>query len=83
MPLSHTRQEVIRAIHTHGVSSMTAIPHGVPVLPVPLFAALDGRSSGDYIARVEPSAQGGAKMARLLLDALAVEEGSHARGLGS
>jgi hypothetical protein len=35
---------------------------------VPLFNALDGKNSSDYIARVEPSSQGGRKMAEYLLD---------------
>lgn len=38
------------------------------VVPVPLFQALDGKTSGDYVERVEPSAQGGIKIAKLLLE---------------
>ena len=38
------------------------------VLPVPLFEVLDGKSFEDYRERVEPSAQGGKKIARLLLE---------------
>lgn len=41
---------------------------GTEVIPVPLFNALDGKTSEDYIARVEPSSQGGKKMAEYLLD---------------
>jgi hypothetical protein len=41
---------------------------GSEVIPVPLFNALDGKNSNDYIARVEPSAAGGRKMAEFLLD---------------
>lgn len=40
---------------------------GTQVIPVPLFIPLDGKNSRDYIARVEPSAQGGEKMAEFLL----------------
>lgn len=43
---------------------------GTEVVPVPLFEALDGKTSSDYVARVEPSATGGAKMAAMLMDAL-------------
>ncbi len=39
------------------------------MLPVPLFAALDGSRPADYAERVEPSAAGGARLAALLLDA--------------
>jgi hypothetical protein len=41
---------------------------GSQVIPVPLFNVLDGKRSEDYIARVEPSAVGGRKMAEFLLD---------------
>lgn len=40
---------------------------GTKVVPVPLFEALDGNDSGDYVARVEPSEQGGRKVAELIL----------------
>merc|ERR1712224_165317 len=43
---------------------------GVEVIPVPLFHALDGKTSADYESRVEPSVIGGEKMARLLTDAI-------------
>ena len=38
---------------------------------------LDGKRSEDYIARVEPSAMGGRKMAEFLLDM--IETPSHSR----
>lgn len=41
---------------------------GSEVIPVPLFHSLDGKNSQDYVARVEPSARGGKKMAEFLLD---------------
>lgn len=41
---------------------------GVPVLPLPLYEALDGKNSYDYEQRVEPSVQGGQKIARAVLD---------------
>ena len=37
---------------------------------MPLFEALDGRTSEDYVERVEPSLQGGRKMAALIASAL-------------
>lgn len=43
---------------------------GVEIIPVPFFEALDGKCPADYVARVEPSEQGGGKMAKLLLDLL-------------
>lgn len=40
------------------------------VIPVPLFDILDPLNAADYIARVEPSSQGGRKMASKFLDAI-------------
>ena len=37
---------------------------------MPLFNVLDGKCSDDYVARVEPSASGGKKMAEYLLDVI-------------
>jgi lysophospholipase L1-like esterase len=36
---------------------------GVKVVPCPLFEVMDGKNKNDYIARVEPSAEGGRKIA--------------------
>ena len=44
------------------------LPGGVRVVPLPLFEALDGKDPSDYVQRVEPSAKGGQKMARALID---------------
>jgi len=41
---------------------------GSEVVPVPLFNVLDGKRSEDFVARVEPSAIGGQKMAEFILD---------------
>ena len=46
--------------------STICIP-GSEVIPVPLFHTLDGTRSEDYVARVEPSAVGGRKMAEYML----------------
>eukprot|EP01068_Selenidium_serpulae_P009466 Selendium_serpulae@DN5238_c0_g1_i2.p1 len=51
-----------------GTSTIRA--EGTRVVPVPLSAALDGKCSSDYMARVEPSAAGGLKIAKLLLDTI-------------
>ena len=54
-------------------TSRIQIP-GTQVIPVPLFVPLDGTRSEDYVARVEPSATGGRKLAEYLLDAIHSEE---------
>lgn len=51
------------------VNSNVRIP-GTEVIHVPLFRVLDGKKSEEYVARVEPSALGGRKMAEFLLDML-------------
>ncbi len=51
---------------------------GSQVIPVPLFVALDGTRSEDYVARVEPSAIGGRKMAEFLLHVIHSELGHEA-----
>ena len=59
-------QLCIRTIFEYATSQIQ-LP-GVQVVHVPLFEALDGKTSADYVQRVEPSAQGGEKLARLILD---------------
>lgn len=46
------------------------------VIGVPLYSVMDGKTSGDYCQRVEPSPKGGVKMAKLILDA--AESGNRA-----
>eukprot|EP00747_Dinoflagellata_sp_TGD_P171952 gnl/TRDRNA2_/TRDRNA2_207245_c0_seq1.p1 gnl/TRDRNA2_/TRDRNA2_207245_c0~~gnl/TRDRNA2_/TRDRNA2_207245_c0_seq1.p1 ORF type:complete len:338 (+),score=53.02 gnl/TRDRNA2_/TRDRNA2_207245_c0_seq1:64-1077(+) len=43
---------------------------GTEVVAFPLFEVLDGKDTKDYIQRVEPSPQGGAKMAEALMTAI-------------
>ena len=43
---------------------------GVEVRPFPLFKVLDGKSRDDYEQRVEPSVQGGRKLAQAFVDVL-------------
>jgi hypothetical protein len=61
-------QEIIKQLFIQATSKVD-IP-GVEVVPVPLFVALDGKHTSDYAARVEPSASGGKKMGKLLMDAI-------------
>jgi len=39
---------------------------GTEVIPFPLFEVLDGKNANDYVQRVEPSVEGGRKMAEAL-----------------
>lgn len=58
-------QSLIRRVFLNATSNIQ-IP-GTQVIPVPLFRALDGKQTQDYVQRVEPSSQGGRKMAEYLL----------------
>lgn len=58
-------QAVIKRVFELGTSKIS-LP-GVEVVPFPLFQALDGKDPNDYLERVEPSVQGGRKMAEALL----------------
>lgn len=58
---------IILDIHN---SQSTIRISGSEVIPIPLFRTLDGTRSEDYIARVEPSASGGRKMAEYMLDVI-------------
>ncbi len=57
-------QEIIQQLFYRATSKIE-IP-GTQIISCPLFAVLNGKDTNDYVARVEPSAQGGAKMAKLL-----------------
>jgi len=46
---------------------------GVEIVPVPLFEILDGSDTRDYVERVEPSPQGGKKMANAFLDIICAD----------
>ena len=60
----------------HHATSKIRIP-GTQVVPFPLFKVLDGRTTEDYLQRVEPSPAGGKKMAEALF-ATALGEGDTA-----
>ena len=62
-------QAVIDRTFTAAVSQIR-LP-GTTVLPLQLSHAMNGKTTEDYVARVEPSAQGVAKIARLIGDAIA------------
>jgi hypothetical protein len=60
-------QRLIRLVHERATSRIRVDGGNVPVIPVPLYAVLDGKNTDDYVARVEPSPSGGKKMAEYLL----------------
>lgn len=64
-------QGIIRSLYEAGASKVQ-VP-GLDIVPVPLFEVLDPSDENDYCARVEPSVQGGRKMAkRFVQDMFAV-----------
>lgn len=67
-------QTLIRRAFVEGTSKISV--HGTLIVPVPLFQVLDGTQPRDYVARVEPSSQGGRKMAEYLLDMLNAKSSS-------
>lgn len=55
------------AIEQIYISSTTKIAvDGTTVIPCALYEVLDGKTEADYVARVEPSVEGGRKMAGLM-----------------
>ena len=62
-------QVAIRKIFELAVSEINI--RGVEkITPIPLFEVLDGSETKDYVCRVEPSEEGGRKMAEFILDRL-------------
>ena len=61
-------QTVMRQVYAHGVSRISM--QGTEVLTVPLYEVLDGKDTLDYVARVEPSDQGGHKLAKAVVEAM-------------
>jgi len=59
-------QAAIASVFEHAVSRIHI--EGTEVVPVPLFRVLDGTDTADYVDRVEPSVQGGRKLARALVE---------------
>mmetsp|Transcript_117899 Transcript_117899/g.263563 ORF Transcript_117899/g.263563 Transcript_117899/m.263563 type:complete len:327 (+) Transcript_117899:90-1070(+) len=58
-------QAAIRKVYEVGTSRIRIT--GTEVVPFPLFETLDGKTSADYEQRVEPSTQGGQKIAQALM----------------
>lgn len=71
-------QHLIRTMYAEAISKIE-IP-GTRVIPVPLFNVLDGKNGDDYVDRVEPSSQGGRKMAECFLDVIERDERNPNRG---
>lgn len=57
-------QAAIRQIYTSATSKIEL--QGVQVVPCALYEVMDGKNESEYVARVEPSVEGGRKMAELL-----------------
>nr|QBK90029.1 MAG: hypothetical protein LCPAC101_03140 [Pithovirus LCPAC101] len=58
-------QEAINQIFIHATSKIKI--DGVEVIPFPMYEILDGNDTNDYVSRVEPSYQGGEKIAEGLM----------------
>jgi hypothetical protein len=65
-----TLQSLIRSAFRDATKKLSLPYADTEIVAVPLFAALDGKTSSDYEQRVEPSAKGGNKMAKLIFDAI-------------
>lgn len=63
-------QAAIKRLFALGTSAVRVDGGKCVTVPVPLYEALDGRTPGDYVARVEPSEQGGEKLARMIVAAV-------------
>ncbi|KAJ3380928.1 hypothetical protein HDU92_005683 [Lobulomyces angularis] len=63
-------QQVTRAIYDLAIKEIRI--DGCEVQTLPLFEYLDGKDPKDYVSRVEPSAQGGLKIAKAIFDLLKV-----------
>ncbi|KAF2010183.1 hypothetical protein BU24DRAFT_428205 [Aaosphaeria arxii CBS 175.79] len=61
-------QTAIQKIYEIGTQTIR-VP-GVKVVPCPLYEVLDGQDPADYTARVEPSSEGGRKMAAKFVEML-------------
>lgn len=57
-------QAAIKKLYEQATSTIEI--EGTIVVPCALYEAMDGKNKEDYVARVEPSVQGGKKMAELL-----------------
>ena len=55
-------EEAIRQIFAHAISKIHI--DGTEVVPCPMYETMDGTDTNDYVQRVEPSDQGGSKLAK-------------------
>ena len=55
-------QAAINQIFVHGTSNIKI--NGTEIIPFPMYKILNGKNTNDYIQRVEPSSQGGGKLAQ-------------------
>lgn len=62
----HKLQLLLRKVYELATTKITI--KNTTVVPVPFFEALDGTNTDDYVQRVEPSSQGGQKLARLIVE---------------
>eukprot|EP00756_Hemistasia_phaeocysticola_P053458 Hpha_TRINITY_DN290_c0_g1::TRINITY_DN290_c0_g1_i1::g.83574::m.83574 len=60
----------LRLRYVYALATAQMCIPGVEVVPVHLAEAMNGKDTNDYIDRVEPSEQGGRKMAKLILHKL-------------
>lgn len=58
-------QAAIHQVFVHGTSKIRI--EGIEMVPFAMYSVLDGSVTEDYVQRVEPSAQGGDKLAQALL----------------
>jgi len=65
-----TKLQLIMSIIYERATSQMSIPGVRCIVPIPLFKVLDGKTTEDYVQRVEPSEQGGRKLATMLVDSL-------------
>lgn len=72
-------QALIRIVFELATSRIK-IP-GVHVVGIPLFEVLDGKNVSDYEQRVEPSAAGGEKMAKFILQKVLLDDSPPVDGM--
>mmetsp|Transcript_82708 Transcript_82708/g.145997 ORF Transcript_82708/g.145997 Transcript_82708/m.145997 type:complete len:309 (+) Transcript_82708:80-1006(+) len=61
----HRLQKAIASLFEQATKEIQV--QGATIVPVPLFSVMNGKVTDDYVSRVEPSEQGGKKMAELLV----------------
>jgi hypothetical protein len=72
-------QLLIQSMYTNGTRSVQV--QGVEMVYLPMFQVLNGKDTRDYAMRVEPSPQGGHKMAQAIVEHACAPFGTHACSL--